>query len=331
MATTSELNRVVQVGVEVTPGTTVAATKKLQLIKVETQADPTVQKFDGTARRFPVSHKLNAELSRLKLGGFMNYTELVYVLSNLYGAATITTPTGAVLTRKWVWQVPLSGSITRQTLTIEEGDTIAARKMGYGLLQGWGFKADRETQIPITGDGVAQIESDSITLTAALSAVAQIPILGKHGNVYLDTTFANIGTTQIAKPISTELKWAKDADVYWAMNRSNPSYVEHVDMPPDVELVLEMPNDAFAATMDGYARTDQTVYARVNFQGDLIENTTPNYFYTLNLDIPARIVKIDSDKGSKGVRIRTFHLMPIEDATAGFGMIATLFTTLVSL
>jgi hypothetical protein len=255
----------------------------------------------------------------------------VYLLSNLYGAATITTPTNGVLTRKWQWQVPFSGSITRKTLTIEEGDAIAARRMGYGLLQGWGFKADRETQIPLSGDGVAQIQSDSFALTGGLVAVAQIPILGKHGNVYLDTSWANIGTTQITKPISTELKYAKDADVYWSMNRSFPSFTEHVDMPPDVELVLEMPNDAFAATMDGYARADTTVYVRVDFVGDLIEAVTPNYFYQLDLDIPCRITKIDSDAGKKGVRVRTFHLTPIEDATAGFGMVATLFTTLTAL
>lgn len=331
MAAEAKLNRVTQLGVEAANGTAVTATKKIQLIDIQTAVNPTIQSYRGTARRFPVSHKLNTEAGIIKLGGWMNYTEIVYVLSNLYGAATITTPSNGVLTRKWVWSVPLSGSLTRKTWTIEEGSSVAARRMAYGLLSGWGFKSDREAQIPISGDGVTQIQSDAFSLTGSLSAVAQIPVLGKHGNVYLDTSWGGIGGTQIVKPMSTEWKTSKEVDTYWTMNRSNASYAEHVDTPPDYDLALMVPNDAYAATLDGYYRADSTCYVRVEFVGDLIEAVTPNYFYTLDIDIPCRITKVDADGDQKAVRVRTFHFTPIEDATAGFGTVYTLYTTLTAL
>lgn len=333
MATTSTLNRVTQIGMEVTPGTLVAATKKLQMIDLQTAANPTFQSYPGTARRFNVAHALNQQQSVLKLGGKFNYTEMVYVYSNMYGAATITTPVGATLARNWKWQIPLSGSITRKTWSIEEGDSIAARTMAYGLLSGWGFKADRESEIALSGDGVAYGQTGGATLTGSLSAVPQIPLLGKHINIYADNTWAGIGGTQLSKPMQTELKWSKDNDVYWTMNRSNTSFAEHVDMPPAVDLSLMYPNDATAASLMTDALANTTKYVRFEAIGDKIEvgSGGPDQFYTTMIDIPCRITKVDSDADQKGVRVRTFHFTPIEDSTAGFGAVIQVVNTQTAL
>jgi hypothetical protein len=331
MTTTTTLNRVTQIGVESVNGTAVTATKKLQLIDIQTAANPEILKFPGTARRFAVAHALNKETSPLKLGGKMSYTELVYLLSNMYGAATITTPSNGVLTRKWVWNVPQSGSITRKTWTIEEGDSIAARRMAYGLIMGWGFSVERESDIALDGDGIAQVQTDGFSLTGALSAVAQIPMLGKHVNWYADNTWGGIGGTQLTKPMKAAFKYGSDVGVWWAMNRSNSSYADHADMNPDVDISLTYPNDATAASLMTDARANTTKYLRFEAQGDLIESVTPDYNYKLTLDVPCRITKLDSDGDEKGVRVRTFHFTPIEDSTAGYGMVATLYTTLTAL
>ncbi len=325
------INKVVQCGIEVTPGTQVVATKALKMATLDTGADLTFNIFPGMGRRFDVATALNQDMTLAKLGGPFNYTEMVYWLSAIYGTPAITIPTGATLARQWLWNVPLTGSIVPKTLTVEEGDTIQAHKFGYGMLSDIGGKFVRDGECQAEGAVFGQISTDGITLTGALSGVPQIPVLGKHLSYYLDTTFAGIGVTKYLRVFDCQWKWGKAFSQAWPMDRSQTSFAAHVDTDPDTEVVLVVANDTQGVALRAAARANQTQYLRIEAIGDQIETGTPNQFYLLNIDMPMRIVKIDPYADHKGIYAYGVKLRVIEDATFGQGATIRLVNTQVAL
>lgn len=79
------LNQLSQIGVEVTPGTAVAATKRLTSMGIPMTPAQNIQRFSPRGAKFSTAHALNQEWSEGEIGddSGMAYNEIQYVLSSL--------------------------------------------------------------------------------------------------------------------------------------------------------------------------------------------------------------------------------------------------------
>lgn len=162
------VNRVVQIGVEVTPGTAVACTKSLPTTNIELTRQLDTKQYRVMGYKTQTIAKIVKDWCQGKMSGPFNFTEVVYPLSTLV-TPVITTPTNGVATRQWVFSAKARGADAFKTLTVQEGDATAALQAAYAVFTEFGvdLKLDDAT---ISGALIAQ-NLTSTSLTAALNEI----------------------------------------------------------------------------------------------------------------------------------------------------------------
>src|SRR5215831_4137593 len=171
------VQEIVELGVEVTPGTVVPSSVKLQALQVDLDTAITVDRIAPSGNLWDTIAAPRQEYATGSLSGYPCYPELPWVFSNVLGAATITTPSGAVLTRRWYWQPSSSSPWTPKTWTIRRGMVGNTAELGsYGLLTGVGMTFSATAQPAISGDLFARALDYTATVGATgLTAVPLVP------------------------------------------------------------------------------------------------------------------------------------------------------------
>lgn len=277
----SAINQTLQFGLEATPGVNVSATKKLQCFDIILGAMADVNTYWPTGRKYPAIVIENSEWVEGTMSGILDYNGLVYALAGVCGAATSIAAHGASATAKdWTFNPPLTGSVQPQTFTIEQGENnsfgngIWNHKVNYGLFSELGYKIDRKAGATVSGKLMAQQLQTAITMTSSPTAIAIQPSAGKHFNVYLDTTFANIGTTLIAtEDMAVDFAFSNIYLPFFPLNRANLGFTAHVDSKPTALLKLLLQADPTGMAPLTYLENGQTVFIQINGQGVIIDNS----------------------------------------------------------
>jgi hypothetical protein len=271
----SSINQQVQIAVETTPGTPVACNKLLDAFIWTFGAKPTTKQFRGTGRQYPSASALLTESAAGKISGPFDFAQNVYPVSSLFGGATITAHSGASTVNDWKWTPALTGSYAAnaKTYTLQNGDSSDAEQYAFSVFTGWGYDLTRKAEATISADWMSQTFTEGISLTASPTAVAQNPGTGAQFNIYLDSTSANIGNTQLTDPLKVGFKADGYYDAYWPINRANASFTNILDKEKKNELQLSLQaNTTGIAIRGNYLEVGTRAYVRVNAVGQLIEN-----------------------------------------------------------
>src|SRR6266567_8438388 len=194
MANRATINVKTQVGVESTAGTAVAANKVLQAFDFKTGIKPAITMIGASGRKYDSSQEENKEWMAGTLSGSMDFNHLPYLLSSAWGIITPAAHGASTTAKDWVGTPPVTGSVTPQTYTFEQGESVRAHKFTYGLVNKFGYNFTRD-DTACSGDLIGQPLSDGITMTGSPTLVALAPIASKYWNIYLDATSAGLGTT----------------------------------------------------------------------------------------------------------------------------------------
>jgi hypothetical protein len=318
MAETLTLTRATQIAVETTHGTVVSANKQLKMLGLTMGPNLDFKIFKGMARRANSTVVLNKNMTVGKLGGKLNYTEIVYPLSGIWGAATITTPGGGTLSRKWAWIPPVSGVIDPKSFSFENGDSVRAQKFGYGFCPEISMSLAREGDCEFESVVWGQAMTDGITMTSSPSVFDQIPVVGKHLSWYVDTTSAGLGTTKLLRAWTGKFGYSDAYNVLWPMDRAQTSFAVHADNDspkPEFTLTVEADTQGMGLYAAAIAGTPQ--YVRMESFGDIIESTIP---WSLVIDMATKITKIGELKDGTGNTIALdVTFTAIEDPSWGSG------------
>src|SRR5678815_72664 len=133
MAGRGAVNRQVQVGVETTPGTPVAANKLLPSMSLTLSPEIDNKEYRAQGWKMSTANKIIHFDGGGTLSGPLNYSEIVYLLNTIV-TGVITTPAGGTNSRKHKFSPTATGTDAFKTLTIQEGDSTAATQMAYSLL-----------------------------------------------------------------------------------------------------------------------------------------------------------------------------------------------------
>ena len=197
----------IQVGKESVDGTSVAATRKLAVTNAVYRRLETFEHFDEQMNGLLMTSQapvLSRNHTELELTWPLDFEQILLpLLSGFKGAVTPTEP-GTGLSRLWTFTPAVAGDPAPDPYTLEfverSGDDRAEMEFPFGLCSGW----------TITGgqDGLPEIIARFFgrkTVDSIYTAAQALPTLHHASNarwgIWIDDTWANLGTTPITQQI----------------------------------------------------------------------------------------------------------------------------------
>ena len=328
MAERSALNQSVQIGVESTSGTPVAAGTRLQAIGIEPSPEVEMDEFRPMGQKYRAITTLGKEWVTADVSGRGSYTELVYLLSSVVGTAVVTNP-GAALAYNWQFLPESFDDDVPSTFTVEHGSSVRADRFAYGILTEFGMTFNR-TNIEVSGSMMGRALEDNITLTGAPTSVDLVPIIPTQVSVYMDDLQVNLGTTKLSRAISAEFNLGSRFAGVWVLDAANPQYVNHIETEPDLTLGLTVQADAAGMALLDTMRTGDTKYIRIEATGgtDSIESGAD---YTFTLDLAAKVTDTQGFSDEDGVYAIGFDFVGVHDSGWGQAYEFNLLNTISAL
>lgn len=332
MADRMLVSEVQQIGVEVTAGTAVAPTKQFGGLSFDIGTNIEFDEFKPSGQLPQSIVAPRQEWSSGSLSGFPTYTEIVYPISNLLGAATITTPSGATLARKWLWEPSATTPWTPKTLTLRRGVSGGtAEEANYLLLSGLSFMFSRTAAPEISGDLFARRLDYAATLAATgVTSPTLVPILATQVDVYMDSSSAGLGGTQLLRDFAFEWSISDLFDMIWPMNSSLTSFAAHSVKAPTIEAKLTMGNDTAGIAPVTNMRAGSTVWVRCRATG-ATSSIESGQAYRLTFDMPLKVVDAPSRGDENGLSTLEWTFRNVYDSTWGKWISIELITDLTAL
>lgn len=315
----STVNQKIQVGAEATTalGTAVAAGKLLECFDFIFGINADVKEYTSTGRKYPSVVEENIEWTDGTMGGELDYNGVIYPLASAMGSVSPVAHLASVTAKDWIFTPPVTGSIVPQTYTFQQGDAVRAHQLAYGLFTEFGYKATRK-DATTSGKLIAQLLSDGATLTSSPTAIALAPVIGKHWNVYLDSTSGALGTTQLTRVLSIEYMMTGIYGPFYALNRANASFTAHVDLHPKTTVKLLVEADVNGMALLGYLQSGTTYYLRFDAQGNQIASDGPGAIKNeFKHDMAVKVSKPNPFKDDNGIFAIEWDLTVVEDPAWG--------------
>jgi hypothetical protein len=186
-----------QIGIESTPGTGVAATKRIQSFSIAPAIQSESQVFRPQGGKFNTAAIQNKEWTEASLEGYPDFNELAYVLASLlsYSAASGTAPAYT-----HTYSPSQSAADTVKTYTVETGSSVRAQKFTYGIVNECTFSYDRD-ELTFSGSMLGQVSSDGITPTdlsgAATAATLTTALAGANNDLVFTAAVTGLQGNEI--------------------------------------------------------------------------------------------------------------------------------------
>lgn len=317
MADRPVVSEVFQLAVESTAGT--AATggwKRFTGVNVDLGTALEVDEFAPMGTLADTIVAPRQEWAEGSVEGFPTYTDLAYLFANIFGAATITTPSGATNARRWLWTPDEATPWTPKTWTIQRGvpgDT--AEQATYGLLSGLGLSFSRTAAPEISGDLFARRLDYAATLqTTGVTTLDEVPIFAPQVDVFLDDTSGGLGGTQLTRDFVAGWSIADLFNPIWPLNSSLTSFGAHTIAKPTIEATLQVGNDSVGRGLVTQMRAGTTKFLRIRATGPEIES---GFNYRLTMDMAVKVLSAPSRGDVDGLSTLEWTLRNVYDSGWG--------------
>lgn len=327
----STIAQVQQIGVETTPGTLTAATKRLGAMNLTASVEVETDPFRPTGAKFPTVMTLNKEWATLAMDGKPTYEEVVYPLAMACTAPTVSsildgaTPTGAY---RWVFSPSTTAADNPKTVTLESGDSVVqSESYTHAMLAAFALEFSR-SEITMSGSGFARATREAQTLTPGLALPALLtPIQPGHLSVYMADTQAALGTPdsaavrRLVRVISGSNAMEDRFVPAWFVNSNVGGFTTWVEGGEGVggtsSLTLEADADAMALLPTLRAGTKK--FIRLEALGPVVYNAgvQTNLRMSFRWDQCVTISDADSFSDEDGIYAIPFTFQPTHDATWG--------------
>lgn len=277
----------VQLGVEATPGTPVAANKLISgltgftlrpQISVATDRRPM-----GT--KFPVYAIPGTEFVEGSFEGQLAFADIVYFLSAALLGITPPAPNanGAVT---WAFTPSRAAEDTPKTFTVEHGSPVRAGRFSYGFIPDLSITIN-PNENNIAGRFVGKGYTDGLSLTANPTSPELVPVHPGHWKLYIDSTAAGIGTTQLTRAFSAEFAISDHWSPLFVIDSSlAKGFAAHVERVPSAQLRLTLAADAAGMGLLSAIRAGDTRFIRLEAIGGVIGGADT---YKLTIDMAAKL------------------------------------------
>lgn len=278
----SALERV-QFGVEVTPGTLVAADKRLMGTMLNPRNRTAARSIRGAGSLYGVATSVGRTHTECPFEGELCYNDLEYLL-----AAHLCAPTFAG--RVATFAPDDSGPNTIKTFTFEVGSATRMDKFGYGFVPDIQLRFT-QTECHISGLIVGRKATRGATLTATPTRIAPVPILPGAWDVYIGVAMDGSNLTRLTRVLSADFVSRGRWKPGFFADASQASFVTPVELAPDTSLQIALEDDsAGSAYMANLQAGDRRLVRLVSTS--LIE-ATAGVTYALTIEFPFTFQEAD--------------------------------------
>ena len=312
------LTQTVQVGVESTPGTAVAANRKLQSISIAPSATIDVNTFRPMGTKYPTVTAPGKDWSAADIEGQPTFDEIIYLLSSVLTAGVVTTPSGGTNARDLTFTPSSSVEDAPKTFTIEQGSSVRAHKIAHGLVNALSIEGETGREnVSLSGEMFGQALTDGITLTASPTSVPLVPILAKQFSLYLDSTAAGLGTTKLTRVLGWNWDISDRFGPLWVYDAAQASFATFVETEPTVETSLIVEADTQGMAQLPVLRAGDVRFLRIEAIGAIIEAAIT---YRLRIDQAVKFTDPRPFRDEEGVYAIEYVGKAVHDATYGKAM-----------
>ena len=257
MTTPAAVNQKAQYGTESTPGTPVAAGELFRASTVTLGPTVYVETVRPSGSRFASTTYVKKEYSEGSLEGVPCFNELPGLFNWAFGPCE---NDGEESPYTHTWTVGAG-----ETRTIEIGDATAAAKIPGCFVKNLTLEWGRNSgDAIVSADIVGGVWTDGVTLTAAPTALAVLPIEAHTVSVYCDSSAAALGTTLLSDALKVTINTGDLREMVWTLDSSKPSFSDRVDLPlGDAQIELMVKATAAGRAFLADLRTGDTKYLRV--------------------------------------------------------------------
>jgi hypothetical protein len=176
----------------------------------------------------------------------------------------------------------------------------------------------RQTNVPaMTADGTGLTggSSPTVTVTTVTAGVTPatidlVPVLAKTTDIFVDDTFAGIGTTKLLRCLQYDLKVGNRRTVFWPLNSAAPSFGGDVEDSASWTITLKHAADAQGMALLGKLRAGTTFYVRCRATGGVISGTNA---YRLTIDAAVKVAKAPNPGEADKLYTYDWELVPVDD------------------
>lgn len=275
--------RKIQIGKETTRGTLVAADKQLvgTLTMNPNQAIDRPVDEDGSLSEFQRALVV-AQRATMRYEGAATYEQIIHFLAMaLKGGVTPVVPGGGTDSREWTFTPNLITKNIQDSYTFEYGDDDQEWESGFSLVDNLELAFALNEVVTLRADLFARFPVKS-TFTAALSIPAVNELVASNAKVFIDGTFAAVGTTQKSTLVAgatvrfpTGLGPVKYADGSLDFS-AVAERKRHLEM--DLDLVMQA--DAITEYDNWVSQADRAI--RLEIEGAIIEGAIK---YRIRVDV----------------------------------------------
>lgn len=325
MAERASVFETLQLGVESTAGTTVAADRGIQSLQLSPSIQNESDVFTPSGYKFPTVVAQNQEWLEASLEGQPTYDEIIYPLSSVIDKATVTQPdaTNDPNTYLWTFDPSSTNADDPQTYTIEQGSSTRAHKWGYGLFTAMSLETQR-SGLSLGGSMLGQRLTDDITLTTVTKTLPLIPILSNQVDVYMDSTSGGLGGTKLTRAFVSNFSLESRYGPVWVLNSAEDSWVAHVETEPTGTIELTLEADAEGMATLPLLRSGDTRFLRLEATGDTIDT---NYTYRFTVDLAAKVADVGDFSDEDGVHVLQWTFRISHDSDWGRALKAEVVNT----
>lgn len=336
MAERSAITQAVQIGVEVTPGTAVAAPRRLGSMgwKLGPAIDST--KLRPTGTKYPLAQVLGKEWTEADLDGLAVYTELVYAFASVLSAPTVTaitdgvTPTGAT---RWAFTSNTFGDDAPKTLTVEQGSAFRAHRAAGMIITEYSWEWSR-SGVELGGAAFGKAMQDGITLTGSPTMLPQVPVRPGDLSVYLDDASADLGDTKLLRVLKGEFVIGDRYNPLWVVDAAQTSFVSTVEGEPTLEMKMTVMADANGLASLQAMRDGETRFMRLQGVGPQIYNGADpedDVYHQVTIDMAGQVSDVSKFDEEDGVFAIELTWTGVHDPTWGKAIAVEVITTTATL
>jgi hypothetical protein len=265
MAERTSVTQVVQIGVETTEGTGVAANRQMPSWQIATKLDGSATEVASNGYKFATQEVIGKDFTTAKLSESQpTYDEMAYIHASLL-QYTAPVQIGATTAYTWTSAPSSSAEDTRKFYTVEQGSAFRAQKFAGAFFDSMTLKGDRD-KVTVAGSMIGRLFTDGITLTGSPTVIAQQPMLPKEVSIYRDTTSGGLGGTKLLRVLSWELALQNTKKPLWAVDAAQTSYAASVEAMIGGTLKLKMEADAAGmAALTDWRAGNTTAFIRLAF------------------------------------------------------------------
>ncbi len=309
MGEKASIFQTVQIGIETTPGTPVAAGKKLLATSIVPAVKTEGEAFRALGNKYPSFAVVNKEWSEASIEGKLTYNEILYLLSSLLSQPT-PVQQGSTSAYQWTFTSNTSAEDAGNTFTVEQGDANSAWRAAGVKVSGLEFTFNRN-EVTLSGSAIGQSLEPNITLTGTVSSMLPRPVLPAHLKLFMADSQADLDSAQVT-PRGFSLSWSltDKNTLAWPIGQS-PVLIES---EPKLEAKLSLATDSIGLGLITTMRNGATKWFRVLAEGAIIAST---YKYTLQIDFPGQITEVGEFSDEDGLYLVEYTLAMVHDATWG--------------